>query len=154
MKRKLFTLLMLLIVIISCKDNNLEKKVVTLQKTNDSLKTILDTLKTKYIFDNVFVRQIPSEFNSNKVGSKYKGEFFFVAYNDEDAVLFTETRDDFSNADTLRIKRRTLGSYDFETILKDTTYFTFRPIIKNTTAVQFQNRGYQGLTITDRKISK
>ena len=140
--------------LIGCKDHQLEKRVATLQKTNDSLKTILDTLKTKYIFDKVFVRQIPSETNTNKIGSVYKGEFFFVAYNDEDAVLFSDIRDDFSNPDTLQIKRRTLGSYDFETILKDTTYFSFRTVIKNPTALQFQNNGYQGLTIVDRKIGK
>ncbi len=152
MKRILYGFL--LVVIVSCKDNNLEKKVLTLQKTNDSLKTILDTLKTKYIFDNVFVRQIPSESNTNKIGSTYEGEFFFVAYNDEDAVLFSGIKNDFSKADTLRIKRRTLGIYDFETILKDTTYFSFKPIIKNPTALQFQNLGYQGTVIVDRKIIK
>gem|GEM_PF-5945176 len=126
-----------------------------LQRKNDSLTTILDTLKTKFIFDRVYIRQIPSTENSDKPGSKYKGEFVFVGYNKEDVVLFGNDKDNFSNAQPISVRKGALGAYGFETILeKDTTTFAFRPMIKSPTALQFRNAGYNGITFVDRKVLK
>lgn len=144
-------------MVLSCNNNNdvaLEQKIQKLERTNDSLNKLLDTLKTKYIFDNVFVRHVPSDNKSYKIGDTYKGEFYFVAFNDEDRVLFSDSKS-LKDADTLSVKGGNMGAYSYLTTVKsDTLCFLFSPIIRNKYALQFQNIGYHGLTISDEKIIK
>lgn len=145
-----------LIVLTSCNNNSeFEEKISRLEKTNDSLKTILDTLKTKFIFDHAFVRHIPADHKNLKVGEKYTGEFFFVAYNDEDRILFTQDKNS-TNFDTLTVKRKTYAAYVYETTAKkDSNKYIFRPLIKNKTALEFKNSMYgTGIIISDSKIVK
>ena len=145
-----------LFLCMSCNDTSeIENKVSRLQKSNDSLRTILDTLKTKYIFDKAFVRHIPADHKNLKAGEKYTGEFFFVAYNDEDKVLFSQ---DIGAEvfDTLTVTRKTYAAYVYESIAKkDSNHYIFKPLIRNKTALQFQNSGYNGgITIRDLRIVK
>ena len=149
-------LIAILIAFTSCNNNSeFGEKISRLKKTNDSLKTILDTLKTKFIFDHAFVRHIPADHKSLKVGEKYTGEFFFVAYNDDDRVLFTQDKN-ATTFDTLTVKRKTYAAYVYETIAKkDSNNYIFRPLIKNRTALEFKNSMYgSGITIGDLKIVK
>ncbi|WP_264558484.1 hypothetical protein [Flavobacterium sp. N2270] len=143
-------------IIMSCNENTeLSKRATELQKTNDSLMTVLNTLKTKYIFDHVFVRHIPAENKELKIGQKYTGEFFFVAYNDEDKVLFSQEKNP-SFYDTLEVKRKTNAAYVYEsTVRKDTNNYVFKPIINNKTALEFKNSIYgSGNLIADKRIVK
>ena len=84
------------IVFISC-DKNVEKlnsEIATLKRTNDSLREITSQLKGKFIFDEAKIKVIPSEKNSNKLGSNYEGTFVITAYNKSDEVLFSNELDD------------------------------------------------------------
>ena len=148
--------LAILIIFASCNNNSeFSEKISRLEKTNDSLKTILDTLKTKFIFDHAYVRHIPADQKNLKVGEKYTGEFFFVAYNDEDRILFTQDRN-ATTFDTLTVKRKTYAAYVYETTAKkDSNNYIFRPLIRNKTALEFKNSMYgSGITINDLKIVK
>jgi hypothetical protein len=152
---KLILLTTILIVFSSCNHNSeFEKKISRLEKTNDSLKTILDTLKTKYIFDHAFVRHIPADNKNLKVAEKYTGEFFFVAYNDDDRILFTQD-ENATTFDTLTVKRKTHAAYVYETMAKkDSNNYIFKPLIKDKTTLDSQNLGYNGIVIKDLKIIK
>lgn len=146
----------ILLALTSCNNNSqFEEKISRLEKTNDSLKTILDTLKTKFIFDHAFVRHIPADHKKLKIGEKYTGEFFFVAYNDEDRILFTQDKK-ATTFDTLTVKRRTYAAYVYKTTAKkDSNNYIFRPIIKSKLALEFKNSMYgSGITISDLKIVK
>ncbi|MGG7037009.1 MAG: hypothetical protein ACI7YS_17715 [Flavobacterium sp.] len=153
---KKIMLITILIALTSCNNNSeFEQKISQLEKTNDSLKTILDTLKTKFIFDHAFVRHIPADHKNLKIGEKYTGEFFFVAYNDEDRILFTQEKN-ATTFDTLTVKRKTYAAYVYETTAKkDSNNYIFRPLIKNKTALKFKNSMYgSGIIISDLKIVK
>lgn len=153
---KQILLIAILITLTSCNNNSeFEEKISRLEKTNDSLKTILDTLKTKFIFDHAFVRHIPADHKNLKVGEKYTGEFFFVAYNNDDRVLFTQDKNS-ETFDTLTVKRKSNAAYVYETIAKkDTNNYIFRPLIKNKKTLEFKNSMYGiGLTFSDLKIVK
>ena len=69
MKKILFLILTFAIISCNSEQNDSELKLTNLQRENDSLKSIIDTLNTKYIFDNIKVRFIADEKNSNKLNS-------------------------------------------------------------------------------------
>lgn len=102
-------------ILIGC--NNSDKLAfenISLKKENDSLKEIL---KTKFIFDDVKIRIIPSENNTNRIGSEYVGEYVLAAYNKLDIVEFTtelKPNGAFVNPKSLT---RKFGGYLFETKL-------------------------------------
>lgn len=82
--------LLLSIVFISC-DKNIEKlnsEIESLKQKNDSLLKITNALDDKFVFDEARIKVVPSEKNSNKLGSKYEGTFVIEAYNKSDEVLF------------------------------------------------------------------
>ena len=126
MKLKILILLSTL-SLSSCLNNNSEERLVKLQKENDSLTSIVQSLKGKFIFDNAQVRVIPSIYNQEKVGTKFRGEIVVVGYNKNDYALlngdFNMKSFKYENADTIRSSNE---GYKFEIIqtLKDTISFT------------------------------
>ena len=146
----LFTL-----TIISCNNTLNVDKISKLEKTNDSLKTILDTLKTKFIFDHAFIKHYPGKGKVLKVGEKYLGEVFFVAYNDEDRILFSQTPNS-ENFDTLRVKSKWDCSYIYESIVKkDTNKYIFRLLINDKFSLNYKNSMFgDNVIMTDTKFVK
>ncbi|WP_196894733.1 hypothetical protein [Aureivirga marina] len=109
MKNKEIILLLASILLLSCNSdrNNLEI-IQKLEKERDSLKTIIDTLNTKYIFDNASIRLIVDKDSIEKIGSEYKGEFVFVGYNEKSIVKFHTGKKDSL------LKLNDNGGYDFK----------------------------------------
>lgn len=145
---------LLILAQISCTNNSGNKDEISkLRKTNDSLKTILDTLKTKFIFDHAIIKHFPGKGKVLKAGEKYQGEVFFVASNDDDRILFSQSPD-FDKIDTLKSKWG--SSYIYETVAKkDTNKYFFRPLIKNKLSLEFKNAMFgSGIRISDSKIVK
>lgn len=144
------------LIIISCNNNSSsEEKISKLEKTNDSLKTILDTLKTKFIFDHAFIKHFPGKDKVLKVGEKYKGEIFFVAYNDEDRILFSQSPNS-ENFDTLSVKSKWDSSYIYEAVAKnDTNKYFFKPLINDKESLKYRNSMFgNGIIISDLRIIK
>ena len=109
----------------SCTDinhgENTIAKLENLQAENDSLKKIVREINTKYIFDSISVRDIPSYKNKYELNSKITGEIVFVGYNLNDkswAIKFDSTNYDngrvLINPDTLKNIK---GGYKYEKIL-------------------------------------
>ena len=134
----------------NCTDNEsaLKNEISLLKAKNDSLNTILDTLKTKFIFDNAFIKHIVNENKPMKAGEKYQGEFYFVAYNRNDKVLFKQ--DQSPESDTL--SKIMGGGYIYEfTAKKGANNFHFKPIILDKTAKEFRNTFFN-VNISDKRI--
>lgn len=151
--KSFFYILLVVGVLISCNDNKVyNEKIARLEKSNDSLQSILDTLKTKFIFDHAFFRHIPANNKELKVGEKYTGEFFYVAYNDDDRILFSQNSNSVS-FDTLTVKRKSYAAYVYETTAKkDTNYYLFQPLIQNSFSNEFRNSSFNSIRISDIKI--
>ncbi|WP_158976260.1 hypothetical protein [Cellulophaga sp. L1A9] len=83
--KKLLILILLQTLFFSCRNNNqsakLEMEILILKKSNDSLESIVNEIKDKYVFDSLTIRQIPNATNTKKINSVYKEEFVFVGYN-------------------------------------------------------------------------
>ena len=83
---KLFIIIALTIVLFGCQNNKrtekLQAEIEALKERNNSLESIVDGIKDKYVFDSLTIRQIPHYENTNKLNSIYKEEFVFVGYND------------------------------------------------------------------------
>ena len=110
------------LIFLSCnqKNDELHSEISILKRKNDSLKSIIDTLNTKFIFDGIKNRFIASEKNTNKLGTEYHGEFVIVAYNRNDKVKFTtkvaKNEYDFINPETLK---RDFGGFPFKMKLEN-----------------------------------
>jgi len=146
------TLLLLSFVILSCNsvNNESELKIVKLQKKNDSLKSIIDTLNSKFIFDDIKVRFIASEKNSNKLNSDYISEFVIVAYNRKDKIKFATELEpnkvDSKNPETLK---RHFGGYPFKLKLKNQENDIFMEIVSG--KEYGKNHVFNGITFADKK---
>ena len=118
----------------------------SLRQENDSLKQIVNSLNDKYIFDKVYARIIPSEDNTNEIGSEYQGEFVFVGYNENDRVIFSPNLRG-ENSDTLT---PAYAGYKFSrTIVPDNNYLQFK--IKADREI---GKSLDGITVTDNRIFK
>lgn len=118
--RKIIVSVCLFLVIVGChSDPNTSKDIEILTRERDSLKALIDTLNTKYIFDEASLTTIPILWKKH-----HKGEIVamvgYVAFNKNDRILFS-TESDFSVVDTLR------GIDHFEFKIKrsdaDTVYY-------------------------------
>lgn len=115
-------ILFLSLIFLSCGQQNdeLHNEISNLKRKNDSLKSIIDTLNTKFIFDDVKTRFISSENNTNALGTEFEGEFVIVAYNRNDTVEFTTTLDKngigFQDPETLK---RKFGGFQFKMALEN-----------------------------------
>ena len=82
---KFIKVILLTLIFASCSDKESTEtnlaKLETLRAENDSLKELLADLETKYVFDSISVRDIPSYQNTYKIGTEVKGEIVFVGYN-------------------------------------------------------------------------
>ena len=77
------------------KDGNLEAEMIYLKQKNDSLQTIIDTLNTKYIFDDVFPAVKRTKPNTIENGVEYfNGEIFMMASNKSDYLLMSQKQSD------------------------------------------------------------
>jgi hypothetical protein len=147
--KKIF-FLFFFITLLSCtnESENLKQEIVILKAKNDSLNTILDTLKTKFIFDKAFVKHIVNDNKPMKVGEKYEGAFYFVAFNSNDKILFKQDLN--SKPDTLSNIRD--GGYTYEFIAKKgKNNFHFKPLILNKTSKEFSNTFFD-VNISDTRI--
>lgn len=149
MEKYLFLLFSLTLFSCNNETENLKQEIGILKAKNDSLNTVLDTLKTKFIFDKAFVINIVNENEPMKVGEKYEGKFYFVAYNYNDRILFKQ--DSSSESDTLsKIKG---GGYTYEFIAKKgENNFHFKPLILDETAREFFNNVFLDVNISDKRI--
>ena len=128
MKKKIIIInLLVLVLFMSCEKNTekLNSENESLKRANDSLLDITNQLKNKFIFDQASIRLIPSEKNSNKLGSFYEGTFVIIAYNKSDKVLFSEKLSDTNSIDLNSLKS---GIY-FLKITSDKNVKTFKVIL-------------------------
>ncbi|MFC7356706.1 hypothetical protein ACFQO1_03330 [Jejudonia soesokkakensis] len=113
------------LITFSCTDinqgENIIAKLENLKAENDSLRKIVADINTKYVFDSISVRDIPSYKNKYKLNSKITGEIVFVGYNLNEkswAIKFDSTNYDngrvLINPDTLKNIK---GGYKYEKIL-------------------------------------
>lgn len=144
------------ILLFSCGDNQklknevsileLKNEISILKSKNDSLNRVLDTLKTKFIFDNAFVKHIVNENKPTQEGNEYTGEFYFVAYNDDDKLLFTN----ISSSETDTLSEIKSGGYVYKfKAQKGKNAFNFKPLIINETAKEFRNGSFFNVNIYD-----
>lgn len=140
--------LLLSIVFISC-DKNIEKlnsEIESLKQKNDSLLKITNALEDKFVFDEARIKVVPSEKNSNKLGSKYEGTFVIEAYNKSDEVLFSNNLDDSNELVNPQALKNDDGVYPFEfklTPKENRVYF----IIKNSNSI---GKSFDGIIISDK----
>lgn len=135
---------------LSCNNESekLRQEIYSLKAEKDRLNTVLDTLKTKFIFDQVFVVNIVNDNKPMKEGEKYEGKFYFVAYNHNDRILFKQ--DENQKSDTLS---KVIGGgyiYDF-VAKKGKNNFHFKPLILDETAQEFRNLFFD-VYISDNRI--
>jgi len=141
-------------ITISC-NNQVEiykEEIVDLKKRNDSLQTILTELNRKYIFDDIKVRVIPSEENTNKMGSDYNGEFVIVGYNKSTVVNFG-TGMDSNNGDFVNQKKleRDFGGFPFNLTLNETENRIYFKFYLNG---EYGNKSFDGFVFADNKKVK
>ncbi|MDF0717898.1 hypothetical protein PY092_17170 [Muricauda sp. 334s03] len=122
---KVIIISFLTFLIIGCV--NKDQDAITIQELenlkaeNDSLRKIVEEIQTKYVFDSISVRDIPSYKNKYELNSKINGEIVFVGYNLNDkswAIKFDSVN--YNNGRTL-INPDTLtnirGGYKYELVL-------------------------------------
>jgi hypothetical protein len=122
--KKIILLLSLIFFGCNTKTEKFETEIVKLKHRNDSLQNIIDTLNTKYIFDDAMLIATPSITQKNKVG-ELNGMIIIMAANKSQKILFSREFDYKKNKpiepDTLSF---TFG-YDFKITKskKDTIYY-------------------------------
>ena len=89
---------------------NNELKMKSLIKENDSLKTLIDTLNTKYIFDQASLTSMTMLWKKNKAG-EFDIQICYIASNKNDKILFSKEynhKSGYINPDTLSGEQLTL----------------------------------------------
>lgn len=152
MIRKIF--LLLPIIFFSCKtdNNDLSLEIKKLKLVNDSLRKITDNLKDKFIFDEVGVKIIPSDKNTNKIGSYYEGNFVLIAYNKKDKIHFS-TKLDSTDENKLiapEILKRNYDGYYFKVKLNEKENNIHFNVKMNSKI----GKNLDGIIISDKKITK
>ncbi len=123
MKKVLFLLSLIFLSCNTITDKN-QTEIIKLKQRNDSLQKIIDTLNTKYIFDEAILIATPSITKKNKAG-EINGMITIMANNKSQKILFSRKFDHKNNKpinpDTLNF---TFG-YDFNIIKSenDTIYY-------------------------------
>ncbi|WKB80525.1 hypothetical protein QYR09_12265 [Cellulophaga lytica] len=91
-----------------------------MKSENDSLRKIVADINTKYVFDSITIRDIPSYKNTYELNSKVSGEIVFVGYNinKKTNVIFVDSSSynpkKLYNPDTLKLNN---GGFFYETDL-------------------------------------
>lgn len=83
------TILLISVIFFSCnsKTENFQSEIVKLKHKNDSLQNIIDTLNTKYIFDNAYLYAYPIEPVRNKNNENVL-ILSFIASNKSDKIVY------------------------------------------------------------------
>lgn len=133
---KAIIIILLNFLIFSCtnkyKDENTSLKLENLRTENDSLRKIVSEIETKYVFDSISIRDIPSYKNTYELNSKVSGEIVFVGYNNNkktNVILvdsFSYNSKQLYNPDTLKLDK---GGFIYETEL-NTDRVYLRGILK------------------------
>lgn len=147
-----------MIFLSSCDNSNTKEKISFNKKSQveknkvDSLQNIIDTLKTKYIFDKMLVLNIVNKNKPLIAGEEYTGKFYFVAYNEDDRVLFSQKAIP-KKMDTL--SKIDIGGYIYNFIAKKgENKFYFQPLVKDTFAKQFENSKISGMNILGSRVAE
>ena len=121
MKKVLFLLSLIFLSCNTITDKN-QTEIIKLKQRNDSLQKIIDTLNTKYIFDEAILIATPSITKKNKAG-EINGMITIMANNKSQKILFSRKFDHKNNKpinpDTLNF---TFG-YDFNIIKSENGYY-------------------------------
>ncbi|GAA4327336.1 hypothetical protein [Christiangramia aestuarii] len=128
--------LILLLLIASCgkkKNSNISNsEIEKLKAENDSLRSLVLELNSKYIFDSISIRDIPSYTNSYEKNSIVSGEIVIVGYNlnKNTNVIFADSISynpiKLQNPDTLKLEN---GGFQYQTNL-NTNRKTLKGIIE------------------------
>ena len=94
-----------------------ESEINKLKAENDSLKSLVEELNSKFIFDSILIRDIPSYKNTYEKNSKVSGEIVIVGYNLNnktkmifaDSISFNPLK--LQNPDTLQLVN---GGFQYE----------------------------------------
>lgn len=123
--KKTTLIILLSILTFSCEEKNqaesLLGKIEKLQIENDSLKSIVKEINSKYVFDSISIRDIPSYKNTYKLNSIANGEIVFVGYNigkKTNVIMvdsFSYNPKKLYNPDTLKLKN---GGFRYKVVLK------------------------------------
>lgn len=121
---KTILIVFLTFIVLSCTDinqgENTIEKIEILRAENDSLRKIVAEINTKYVFDSIAIRDIPSFRNTYEINSKLSGEIVFVGYNvnkKTNVILvdsFSYNPKRLYNPDTLKLQN---GGFIYETKL-------------------------------------
>lgn len=119
--KKTYILISLILLLIACKQNSKSGKnyLAELKRENDSLKRIIDTLNTKFIFDNASLSSVPMLWKKNRDG-EITAYIAYVAYNKTDKILISGDSK-FLNSDTLTFKKN--YEFTFNKSKVDTVYY-------------------------------
>ncbi|MDQ5930041.1 MAG: hypothetical protein QG594_1824 [Bacteroidota bacterium] len=144
-------ILLLPIIFLSCNNNTdkMNKEIGKLRNINDSLLAITSGLKDKYIFDEARIKIIPSEKNTNKLGSDYEGTFVVIAYNKTDEVFFSKKLDSVNGLQLMSPEtlKKDFEGYHFNFKLNEKEndiHFTIK------SSNNF-GRNFNGMIISDKK---
>jgi hypothetical protein len=157
MKKITFLLILSLVILTSCIGSDqerllLENEIVAERKKVDSLQRIVDTLRTKYIFDNLTALHIPNENQPIKEGQEYSGKLYIVAFNKEDRILFSSNYP-FKNPDTL--SRIEYGGFQYTAVgKKGENNFYFELNIRNKTSLNSRTGEFDGMVMSDILIGE
>lgn len=143
-------LLLFVGLIVGC-NNNVKNDYDKLKFKNDSLIKIIEGLNSKYIFDSITVRDIPSYKNTYEKGSYVDGEIVIVAYSTNkltnvvfgDSIYYKGSNLKLKNPDTLELQK---GGFRYSKKIEDTL------IIQG--AVNISNDYGQELQIPIRSLIK
>jgi len=157
MKNLIFLLVLIIIFTTSCDYSNkekinLENQIIPERNKVDSLQRIIDTLRTKFIFDDLTILHIPNRNQPIEEGKEYTGRIYFVAFNKEDRILFSDKLA-FKNPDT--ISKIEYGGFEYKTVgKKGENNFYFKALINNSTSLNSRTGIFDGIQMSDKIISE
>jgi hypothetical protein len=122
--KKIIFLLSLIFLGCNSKSEKFETEIVKLKHRNDSLQKIIDTLNTKYIFDDAMLIATPSITQKNK-GGELNGMITIMAANKSQKILFSREFDYKKNKPINPDRLSFTFGYDFKIIRSktDTIYY-------------------------------
>ncbi|MBB6682436.1 hypothetical protein H4O20_13380 [Aequorivita sp. 609] len=154
---KAITIVLLTFSIFSCTDINKSEitigKLENLRAENDSLRKIVADIHTKYVFDSITIRDIPSYKNTYELNSKVSGEIVFVGYNinkKTNVILvdsFSSNPKELYNPDTLKLNN---GGFVYETEL-NSDRISLKGIIETQSEYGKRYEGFYNTEIGTRK---
>ncbi len=155
--KKIIFLFLITIISTSCniqkKENlSLKNQIEKEKKKVDSLQAIVDTLQTKFIFDNLKILHIPNENKALEEGKEFSGKIYFVAFNREDRILFSDKLE-FKNPDT--ISKIDYGGFEYKSVgKKGENNFYFKALINDSISLKSRTGSFDGILMSDKIITE